>query len=150
LRRVPGAKPLETLPGWARELLEGEPVGHLGLLDDDDHPRVLPVTFAIVGGSAWSAIDAKPKRVRGDELARLRWLRARPRSTLTVDHYSGDWSELAWVQLIGNTTIVDIDGQDTVLDALAERYPAYREPPPGPLLRLDPGRCVWWRSEPQA
>jgi PPOX class probable F420-dependent enzyme len=149
LRRVPGAKTLETLPGWARELLESEPVGHLGLLDDDDHPRVLPVTFAIVGGSAWSAIDAKPKRVRGEELARVRWLRARARSTLTVDHYSADWSELAWVQLIGNTTIVDIDGQDTVLDALAERYPAYREPPPGPLLRLDPRRCVCWRSEPQ-
>jgi hypothetical protein len=56
---------------------------------------------------------------------------------------------LAWVQLIGNTTIVDIDGQDPVLDALAERYPAYRVPPPGPLLRLDPRRCVCWRSEPQ-
>jgi PPOX class probable F420-dependent enzyme len=148
VRVAPGAKSLEALPGWARELLDSEPVGHLGLLDDAEHPRVLPVTFAPVEGKLWSAVDEKPKRVPGTELARVRWLRARPRSTLTVDRYSDDWSRLAWVQAIGETAIVDVGGQATVLEALAARYPPYRErAPQGPLLRLDPDRVIWWRAQ---
>jgi PPOX class probable F420-dependent enzyme len=123
-------------------------VGHLGLLDDDGGPRVLPVTFALVDGEIWSAVDDKPKRVPGEELARVRWLRARPQSTLTVDHYSEDWSRLAWVQLLGETTIVEVAGHERVLEVLSARYAPYRERPPrGPLLRLDPDRCVWWRAE---
>jgi PPOX class probable F420-dependent enzyme len=144
---VPEAASLETLPDWARGLLESEPVGHFGLLDDDGQPRVLPITFAVVGGDVWSAVDQKPKRVEGRELARVRWLRARPSSTLTVDHYSDDWSRLAWVQLIGATNLVEAPGQEPVLEALAARYPAYREQPPrGPLLKLTPARCLCWRA----
>jgi PPOX class probable F420-dependent enzyme len=147
LRVVPAASGPETLPGWARELLESEPVGHLGLLDDDGHPRVLPVTFALVEEKLWSAVDDKPKRVPAEGLARVRWLRARPQSALTIDRYSEDWSELAWVQLIGTTTVVRVDGHERVLEALAARYPAYRErPPQGPLLRLSPDRCLCWRA----
>jgi PPOX class probable F420-dependent enzyme len=144
---VPEAASLETLPGWARELLESEPVGRLGLLDDDGHPRVLPITFAVVDGDVWSAVDQKPKRVPGAELARVRWLRARPASTLTVDRYSEDWSRLAWVQLIGAIAVVDTAGQEPVLEALAARYEPYRERAPGgPLLRLTPARCICWRA----
>jgi PPOX class probable F420-dependent enzyme len=138
---------LETLPGWARALLESERVAHLGLLDREGHPRVLPVTFAVVDGKLWSAVDDKPKRVAGSELARVRWLRACPRSALTVDRYSDDWSRLAWVQVIGETEIVDVEGLDAVLEAFATRYPQYRKrSPQGPLLRLDPGRVIWWRA----
>jgi PPOX class probable F420-dependent enzyme len=149
LRVVHTAAGLDTLPGWARELLESEPVGHLGLLDDDGHPRVLPVTFAVVGPDLWSAVDEKPKRVPAEELARVRWLHERPASSLTVDRYSDDWSRLAWVQVIGETSIVEIAGRGSVLEALASRYPPYRDRPPGgPLLRLTPHRCVCWRARP--
>jgi PPOX class probable F420-dependent enzyme len=144
---VSSAAGLEKAPAWARELLASEPLGHLGLLDDGGHPRVLPVTFAIVSGEAWSAIDDKPKRVPGGELARARWLRARPSSALTVDRYSADWTRLAWIQLVGTATVVEAGGQERVLEALAARYAPYRERPPrGPLLRLVPDRCIWWRS----
>ena len=144
---VPTEQSLETLPDWARELLESEPVGHLGLLDDAGHPRVLPVTFAVVERNLWSAIDDKPKRVPGSELARVRWLHERPRSALTVDRYSDDWSRLAWVQAIGETAIVDVEGKDAVLEVLSARYPRYREKAPqGPLLRLDPDQVIWWRA----
>jgi PPOX class probable F420-dependent enzyme len=146
---VPAAASLETLPRWARELLDSEPVGHLGLTDDDGRPRVLPVTFAVVGGEVWSAVDEKPKRVPGEDLARVRWLRARPGSALTVDRYSDDWNRLAWVQVIGETAVVEVAGHERVLEALAARYPAYRErPPQGPLLRLVPNRCIYWRAQP--
>lgn len=138
---------LDTLPSWASELLRDAPVGHLGLLDDDGRPRVLPVTYALVGDELWSAIDDKPKRRPGDELARVRWLRARPKSALTVHRYDADWSRLAWVQVLGSTAVVDAAGQDRALDALAARYPAYREQrPAGLLLRLTPERVIHWRA----
>jgi PPOX class probable F420-dependent enzyme len=105
------------------------------------------VTFALVDGELWSAIDDKPKRRPGEGLARVRWLRARPQSALTVDRYDDDWSRLAWVQVLGSTSVVETAGQDSVLDALAARYPAYRERrPAGPLLRLTPERVVCWRA----
>jgi PPOX class probable F420-dependent enzyme len=78
-------------------LLARSRVGRLGLVDDDGAPRVLPVTYAIDGETLVTAVDQKPKRRRGDELARVRWLRARPTAALTVDHYDDDWSALAWV-----------------------------------------------------
>ena len=79
------------LPAWARSLVESAQVAHLGLVDSDGRPRVLPITFAVVDGAVWSAVDQKPKRVPGEQLARLRWLRASPRVALTVDRYSPDW-----------------------------------------------------------
>jgi PPOX class probable F420-dependent enzyme len=143
------AASLEKALPWACELLRTERVGRLGLLDDDGHPRVLPVTFARLGGELWSAIDDKPKRVPGSELARVRWLRARPNTALTVDRYDEDWTKLAWVQLLGHAEIVEVGGRDDVLDAIAERYPQYREHRPrGPLLRLTPTRVIYWRAEP--
>src|SRR5436190_567980 len=38
-------------------MLESERVARLGLLGEDDRPRVLPVTFAVAGGALYSAID---------------------------------------------------------------------------------------------
>ncbi len=84
--------------------------GHLGLVDDEGRPRVLPVTFVVAEGAAWTAVDHKPKSVPGERLARLRWLEARPESSLTVDRYDDDWSRLAWVQLVGRTDVLDVAG----------------------------------------
>ena len=138
---------LDELPGWAQVLLGQARIGHLGLVDGEGKPRVLPVTFAVADGAIWSAVDHKPKRRPGEELARVRWLRERPESALTVDHYDDDWTRLAWVQLIGTTAVVDADGHAGVLAALAERYPQYRDnPPAGPLLRLAVERTVCWRA----
>jgi PPOX class probable F420-dependent enzyme len=130
-------------PEWALALLETEPVARLGLTDDAGAPRVLPITFARVGEHVWSAVDDKPKRRRGDQLARVRWLRARPRAALTVDRYDDDWERLAWVQLLGEIAILD----EAPIEALQARYPAYRERAPrGPFLRLKPDRILCWRA----
>ena len=145
--RVTKGTTLESLPGWAGDLLEEVRVGHLGLLDDDGRPRVLPVTFAVAGGAAWTAVDHKPKRVPGERLARVRWLEQRPGSTLTVDRYDDDWSRLAWVQLVGRAAVLEAARHPEILTVLAERYPQYRERPPGgPLLRLIPERVLCWRA----
>ena len=138
---------LEKLPRWALELVEATPVAHLGLLDGDGHPRVMPVTFARLGDSFWTAVDSKPKRVGGEEVARVRWLRASPAAALTIDRYSDDWARLAWVQVLCAARVVDVAGHDEAVRALAARYPAYRdEPPGGPLIELRPERILCWRA----
>ena len=136
---------LEELPAWARELLSTERVARLAFLDDGDRPRVLPITYAVVGDSVWSAIDEKPKRAA--EPARVRYLRRRPQAALCVDRYSGDWSQLAWVQLLGRVEILPAAEGAAALEALAARYEPYRErTPPGPLLRLSVERSLCWRA----
>lgn len=141
------ASTLDQLPVWARALVSEARVAHLGLIDDAGRPRVLPITFAVAERAVWSAIDHKPKRRPGAELARVRWLRARPQSTLTVDRYDDDWSRLGWVQLIGTVEVLEVADCPEALTALGERYPQYRErPPAGPLLRLDPGQSRCWSA----
>ena len=137
---------LDDLPGWARDLIERAPVGHMGLLDGDGRPRVLPVTYALCGGALVSAVDHKPKRVEGGELARVRWLRRTPAAALTVDRYDGDWSRLAWVQVLGEAEVLGT-APDGALGALAAKYPQYRGlPPEGPFIRLAPERFVCWTA----
>jgi len=133
------------LVAWANELLRTERVGRLGLVDDEGAPRVLPVTFAVADGVIWSAIDQKPKR--SGEPARLRFLRRDPRAALTVDRYSDDWEELAWVQVLGSVRILDASEGTAGLAALSGKYRPYRDQePPGPLLALQPERYLWWRA----
>ena len=137
---------LEELPAWARLMLNSERVARLGLLDDDDHPRVLPVTFVVAGEAIYSAIDKKPKR--SNEPARVRYLRRRPEAALTVDHYDDDWTQLAWVQLLGRVEVLDAAEDEPGMEALVAKYEPYRdEPPPGPLLRLVPERALHWRAD---
>ena len=100
-------------------MLRSERVGRLGLLDDRDRPRVLPVTFALAGELVYSA----------------------------VDRYHDDWSALAWVQLLCTVELLDPEDDPVGIEALAARYEQYRrEPPAGPLLRLVPQRALHWRA----
>jgi PPOX class probable F420-dependent enzyme len=133
---------LEDLPDWALELLRSARVARLGLLDEEDRPRVLPVTFAVWDGAVWSAIDRKRKR--SAEPARVRRLRRRPEATLLVDRYDDDWSRLAWLELRGS---VSVEPLGPALEALIAKYPQYAdERPQGPLLRLAPERFACWRA----
>jgi PPOX class probable F420-dependent enzyme len=143
----PQSPSLDQLPAWARELIDAARVARLGLLDDADRPRVLPVTFAVAGGELWTAVDHKPKRTEGGELARVRWLRRNPAAALTVDRYSDDWGRLAWVQALGRVAVLDEPGPGA-MDALRVKYDQYRDrPPAGPFLRLAPERFLFWAAD---
>lgn len=138
-------RPLADLPDWARELLATERVARLGLLDEDDRPRVQPVTYAVAGDFVYTAIDDKPKR---GEPARVRRLRRNPWAALTADRYSDNWSELAWVQVLGRVEVVPVEFDAFGFEALRAKYAQYAEHPPGgPLLRLVPERALSWRAE---
>jgi hypothetical protein len=78
----------------------------------------------------------------------VRFLRRRPAAALTVDRYSEEWSELAWVQVLGQVEILEAEEGGDGLDALVAKYAPYAEsPPPGPLLALEPRRCLCWRAK---
>ena len=75
------------------------------------------------------------------------YLRREPRAALTVDRYSDQWDELAWVQVLGSVSILGVDEGPAGLEALRAKYEQYRdEAPPGPLLALEPRRYLWWRA----
>jgi PPOX class probable F420-dependent enzyme len=135
------------LPSWAVQLLAHARIAHLGLLDGEGTPRVLPITFAVCGEQLVTAVDHKPKRVGGEDLARVRWLRARPHAALTVDRYDEDWSALAWVQALGEIAVLDATAAPKAIAALTARYSPYvARPPAGPVLALTPTRLIWWRA----
>jgi PPOX class probable F420-dependent enzyme len=139
------ARTLEELPLWASDLVHRSNVGRLGLVDDHERPRVLPVTYAVHEGAIWSAVDHKPKRP--GEPARVRYLRRRPDAALVVDRYSDDWAKLAWVQVLGPVEVHTLPEAPGAVDALADKYEQYvHEPPPGPLLKLVPARILCWRA----
>ena len=116
------------------------------LLDDHDCPRVLPVTFAMAEGAAWSAIDQKPKR--SAEPARVGYLRRRPEAALCVDLYDDDWGRLAWVQVLGRVRVLPAEADLAGMEALGAKYAQYGErAPQGPLLCLRIERAICWRAQ---
>ena len=108
-------------------------------------PHVVPIVFALVGETVFSAVDAKPKR--STDLRRLANVRADPRCALLVDHYEDDWRRLWWVRADGAGEVVDALPEHPGIQALVQRFPQYRdEPPSGPLLVVTVHRWTGWAS----
>jgi PPOX class probable F420-dependent enzyme len=109
-------------------------------------PRIVPVTFALVGGTIVHAVDHKPKATR--MLARLEDLRRDPRASLLVDHYEEDWSRLWWARLRGTARVLESgDERERALEQLAEKYDQYgAEPPRGPVLAIDVDDWRSWQA----
>jgi PPOX class probable F420-dependent enzyme len=131
---------------WQLELLEECRVARLGTIASDGRPRLVPVCYAVSGGTVVIAVDEKPKR--GGRLARLRDIARDPRVTLLVDRYEDDWTRLAWVRIEGRATVLERgDEHPAALEALRARYPQYREMglEALPLIALTPERVVSWR-----
>jgi PPOX class probable F420-dependent enzyme len=132
------------MPSWppatAERHLAAARVGHLATVTPDGRPHVVPVCFAVHAGRIVTAVDAKPKGTKA--LARLANVRATRRASLLVDCYDdADWSRLWWVRVDGAAEVLE---SDAALDALAAKYPQYREQrPPGPVIAITPER---WRS----
>ncbi len=78
-------------------------------------------------GTLYVTIDAKPKRIAGGKLKRLRNIAANPSVAFVADRYDEDWSRLGWVMLRGRAEILDGGAEhDRAQVALRTRYPQYR------------------------
>jgi PPOX class probable F420-dependent enzyme len=136
---------MDDEPDWVGTALHGARVARLGTADADGAVRLVPVCFAVVDDWLVSAVDHKPKRT--GQLRRLDDMRAAGRASMLVDHYEDDWSQLWWVRVRGRAEVHD-DGSDraAALDALAAKYPQYRDhPPTGTVWRVAKDEVRWWR-----
>jgi PPOX class probable F420-dependent enzyme len=138
-------------PSWAVDMLRTARVGRLATANLDGQPLVVPVCFALVDDTIYSAVDLKPKRTR--ELRRVRNVRENPRVSLVVDEYDDeDWTKLRWVMLEG-TAAVMADGpeRESALAALVEKYAQYAAMDlvrtAGDVLAIIPARVVAWRAD---
>src|SRR5213078_4412036 len=94
-----------------RRLLDAARVGHLGTVDREGRPHVVPACFVLVGDVVYSAVDDKPKR--SAKLRRLANIEATGLACLLVDEYDEDWTRLWWVRLDGLGRIVAGDDERT-------------------------------------
>jgi PPOX class probable F420-dependent enzyme len=129
-----------------RRMFESSPVARLATVRPDGGPHVVPIVFALVGDTVFSAVDAKPKR--STALQRLANVRADPRCAVLVDDYDDDWRRLWWVRGDGTAEVVEpAPAEHPGIQALVQRFPQYRdEPPSGPLLVVTVHRWTGWTS----
>jgi PPOX class probable F420-dependent enzyme len=128
----------------ARERFAAEHVVRLATADGEGRPHIVPMVFALVGDTVYSAVDHKPKRTTA--LRRLANVRANPAVALLADRYDDDWSRLWWVRAEGVGRVLD-PGHPPAIEALTARYEPYEErPPQGPVLAVDVQRWSGWAA----
>jgi PPOX class probable F420-dependent enzyme len=129
-----------------RRRFSSSPVARLATVRPDGAPHVVPVVFAAVDDTVYTAVDAKPKRTR--HLQRLTNLRHETRCAVLVDHYEDDWARLWWVRADGVAAVVAGPPSDHPgVAALVERHAEYRvHPPAGPLVVVVVERWSGWSS----
>ena len=113
----------------ARRFLERRRVAHLATADATGAPHVVPICFALVGETAFIAIDEKPKTSEFTRLRRLRNIAENPRVAIVADVYDDeDWSRLGFVLLRCTASLISPgDAQHAAaVAALRQKYPQYR------------------------
>jgi len=131
-----------------RDRVTRERVARLATTDPDGRPHLVPIVFALVGDTLYTAVDEKPKRSR--TLRRIENARERPDVTVLADHYEENWTRLWWVRLRGRARVLDGEGDETAdaVAALTAKYEQYREAPPGhPVLAVDHEDWRGWAAE---
>lgn len=132
----------------ARRRFGAAAVARLASVDAAGVPHLVPITFAVLGETIYSAVDRKPKRTRA--LRRLANIAANPRVAVLADHYEDDWERLWWVRADGSARVLDAASAEAreALGALAARYERYRaQAPPGPVVAIDVERWTGWSAD---
>jgi PPOX class probable F420-dependent enzyme len=112
---------------------------------------VVPIVFVVLDGRLYSPLDAKPKRVPGHQLKRVRNLQANPRVAVVIDRYAEDWARLGYVLWQGRARLLDAGSEASrARAALRRKYSQYSDPALGldgaALIVVEPERVVQWGS----
>ena len=130
-----------------RALVEAARVARLATVGADGAPHLVPVCFALVGDTMFSAVDDKPKRT--SRLRRIANIEATGRACVLVDEYDdGNWARLWWVRLDSSARLVEDPAELTrARSVLVGKYPQYADTPPsGPVIALDITRWTAWSA----
>jgi PPOX class probable F420-dependent enzyme len=105
---------------------------------------VVAFVFAMQGDRIVHAIDQKPKHTMA--LKRIANIKANPRVSVLVDHYSDAWDGLWWVRADGIGQILeDEEARSGPVRLLTKKYEQYREQPPaGPVIAVDVTKWTGW------
>lgn len=107
-----------------QRFLETQRVARLATADSHGAPHVVPVCFALAGGTLYVTIDEKPKRRTGPSLKRLRNIAENPAVAVVADRYDEDWARLGWVMLQGRADILSAGSEHARAQVLLRaRYP---------------------------
>jgi PPOX class probable F420-dependent enzyme len=105
-------------------------VARLATASGSGEPHLVPITFALLDeDTIVTAVDHKPKRTLA--LKRLDNIARNPHVSVLVDFYDDDWSALWWARADGVARVGEAAVEVDAVRALCERYPQYRETPPG-------------------
>lgn len=128
------------------QLVRQARIGRLATAGPDCLPHVVPVCFALIGDTVYSAVDEKPKRTA--HLRRVANIAATGRASLLVDEYHEDWSRLWWIRVDGVGRLVSDSAEvERAIAGLVEKYPQYAQRPPrGPVVAIDVARWVSWSA----
>jgi PPOX class probable F420-dependent enzyme len=120
------------------------PVARLATVSPGGMPHLVPVVFALSDEVVYTAVDAKPKTTR--RLRRLANIEDNPRTSVLVDHYADDWTQLWWVRADGIGTIHrDDTATDTGYALLRAKYPQYETVQlDGPVIAVAVQRWTSW------
>ncbi|WP_433607388.1 TIGR03668 family PPOX class F420-dependent oxidoreductase [Prescottella agglutinans] len=122
-------------------------VARMATVSPDGDPHLVPVVFAVVDDTIYTAVDDKPKTTR--RLRRLANIAATGRVSLLVDHYDDDWAQLWWVRVDGSAQVISSEDDEgrVAVDALVAKYPQYRAMrPSGPVVAVRDLRCRSWSA----
>lgn len=145
---MPGRRAAEdhvaVLPPEEAQFADRARVAHLATADASGQPHAVPVTFVLLDGDFYFAIDEKPKRTQ--RLKRLRNIEENPQVALVIDRYDEDWSRLGWLMVQGTASAVDDAAErERAVAALREKYPQYREMAlDGPVVRIVAAKVLTW------
>jgi PPOX class probable F420-dependent enzyme len=132
-------------PAEARARFAAARVARLATADAAGRPHLVPIAFAVVEDTIYSAVDAKPKRTRA--LRRLANVRENPAVSLLVDHWDeDDWGALWWARADGLGRVLDPDDPEArrAIELLRERYP--RQHDAGEVLAIEVERWSGWAA----
>jgi PPOX class probable F420-dependent enzyme len=132
-------------PAEARARFAAARIARLATADAAGRPHLVPIAFAVVGDTVYSAVDAKRKRSR--TLRRLANVRANPAVSLLVDHWDeDDWDRLWWVRADGRGRVLDPGEAEAgrAVELLRGRYPRQRAD--GEVLAVEVERWSGWTA----
>lgn len=128
--------------------LDAQRVGRLATADAAGQPYVVPVCYARDDAALYIALDAKPKRVAPQQLKRVRNILENSHVALVVDHYSDDWSALAYVLIRGRAGLLPPDdaAHAHAIALLRQRYVQYQAMPIHiqPVIVIRPESVTAW------
>ena len=132
-----------------RRFILAHVVARLATADTHGQPHVIPFCYAFNGEYFYFVVDEKPKKQTGKPLKRIRNILENPQVSLVIDDYADDWSQLAYVLVMGGAQLVQDETEyAAALALLRERYPQYRSMrllfPDNSMVRVTPRKIIAW------